>query len=68
MRDVNFVSVYDKVIKQIQGSFLTVGGDRINTMTIGWATLGIAWRQPMMVMVRNSATPSASLKKRPTLP
>lgn len=57
MRDVDFMSVYGKVMKQIQqGAFLSVrAGDRLNTMTIGWATLGIAWRQPvMMVMVRDS--------------
>lgn len=57
MRDVDFRSAYEKVMKQIQeGAFLTVrAGSRVNTMTIGWATLGIAWRQPiMMVMVRNS--------------
>jgi flavin reductase (DIM6/NTAB) family NADH-FMN oxidoreductase RutF len=57
MRDIDFMSVYEKVMKQInEGAFLTVrAGDQLNTMTIGWATLGIAWRQPvMMVMVRNS--------------
>jgi flavin reductase (DIM6/NTAB) family NADH-FMN oxidoreductase RutF len=57
MRNINFMSVYEKVMKQIQeGVFLTVQtGDQVNTMTIGWATFGIAWRQPvMMVMVRNS--------------
>lgn len=57
MRDVDFMSVYEKVMKQIkEGALLTVrAGERINTMTIGWATFGIAWRQPvMMVMVRSS--------------
>ncbi|MGE5258358.1 MAG: flavin reductase family protein [Hyphomicrobiales bacterium] len=57
MRDVDFMSVYEKVMRQInEGAFLTVrAGDQVNTMTIGWATFGIAWRQPvMMVMVRNS--------------
>lgn len=39
-----------------QGAFLTVqDGDRCNTMTIGWATLGICWRKPvLMVAVRDS--------------
>ena len=57
MRDVNAASVYEKVMTQVQaGAFLTVrAGDRLNTMTIGWATFGIAWRRSvMMVMVRNS--------------
>ena len=57
MRDVDVASVYEKVMAQVQaGAFLTVrAGDRLNTMTIGWATFGIAWRRPvMMVMVRDS--------------
>jgi flavin reductase (DIM6/NTAB) family NADH-FMN oxidoreductase RutF len=57
MRDVDFMAVYEEVMKRIkEGAFLTVkAGDALNTMTIGWATLGIAWRKPvMMVMVRDS--------------
>lgn len=57
MRDLDFMAVYEKAMKQIkEGAFLTVkAGEALNTMTIGWATLGIAWRKPvMMVMVRNS--------------
>jgi flavin reductase (DIM6/NTAB) family NADH-FMN oxidoreductase RutF len=57
MRDVDVAKVYERVMAQVQaGAFLTVrAGDRLNTMTIGWATFGIAWRRPvMMVMVRNS--------------
>jgi flavin reductase (DIM6/NTAB) family NADH-FMN oxidoreductase RutF len=57
MRDVDFKVVYEGVMNQIkEGAFLTVrAGDALNTMTIGWATIGIAWRKPvMMVMVRSS--------------
>ena len=57
MRDVDFMAVYEGVMKQIkEGAFLTVkAGEEFNTMTIGWATIGFAWRKPiMMVMVRNS--------------
>ncbi len=57
MRDVDCTAVYERVMKQIkEGAFLTVkAGDQLNTMTIGWATIGFAWRKPiMMVMVRNS--------------
>jgi flavin reductase (DIM6/NTAB) family NADH-FMN oxidoreductase RutF len=57
MRDIDFMATYEKVMKQIQaGAFLTVqGGEALNTMTIGWATIGYAWRKPiMMVMVRDS--------------
>jgi flavin reductase (DIM6/NTAB) family NADH-FMN oxidoreductase RutF len=57
MQDVDFMAVYENVMKQIQeGAFLTVrAGEALNTMTIGWATIGFAWRKPvMMVMVRSS--------------
>ena len=38
------------------GAFLTVKtDDEINTMTIGWATIGIIWSKPIMVvLVRKS--------------
>jgi flavin reductase (DIM6/NTAB) family NADH-FMN oxidoreductase RutF len=57
MRDLDFMMVYEKTMKQIkEGAFLTVqAGAELNTMTIGWATLGYAWRKPIiMVMVRNT--------------
>ncbi|MGH4137423.1 flavin reductase family protein [Clostridium sp.] len=39
-----------------QGAFLTVkSGDKINTMTIGWGTVGYVWNKPIFtVMVRKS--------------
>ena len=39
-----------------QGAFLTVAAeDQVNTMTIGWAMVGICWRKPiLMVAVRDS--------------
>jgi flavin reductase (DIM6/NTAB) family NADH-FMN oxidoreductase RutF len=57
MRDIDPMAVYEGVMKQIkQGAFLTVtAGEARNTMTIGWATIGFAWRKPvMMVLVRDS--------------
>jgi flavin reductase (DIM6/NTAB) family NADH-FMN oxidoreductase RutF len=81
MRDVDFMAVYERVMKQIkEGAFLTVrAGEELNTMTIGWATIGFAWRKPiLMVMVRDSrhtfgliekaadftvSVPSAEMKK-----
>lgn len=81
MRDVDPMAVYEGVMKQIkQGAFLTVkSGEVLNTMTIGWATIGYAWKKPiMMVMVRDSrhtfgviekaadftvSVPSADMKK-----
>jgi len=39
-----------------KGAFLTVkAGDELNTMTIGWALIGVIWMKPvLMVAVRNS--------------
>jgi flavin reductase (DIM6/NTAB) family NADH-FMN oxidoreductase RutF len=57
MRDIDFMAAYEGVMKQIkEGAFLTVkAGEALNTMTIGWATIGFAWKKPiMMVMVRNT--------------
>ena len=47
----------DLVMNQIvKGAFLTVSdGERLNTMTIGWATIGILWNKPIMIVaVRDS--------------
>jgi flavin reductase (DIM6/NTAB) family NADH-FMN oxidoreductase RutF len=57
MKQVDYMSVADQVMNQIRkGAFLTVkSGDKLNTMTIGWATIGIVWQKPIfMVAVRNS--------------
>ena len=57
MKDLNYMAVADKAMAGIgKGAFLTVqAGVRLNTMTIGWATIGIMWRKPvMMVAVRES--------------
>jgi flavin reductase (DIM6/NTAB) family NADH-FMN oxidoreductase RutF len=48
----------DEAMRQIRGdgAFLTVrAGQALNTMTIGWATIGVIWSRPiMMVAVRLS--------------
>lgn len=57
MKKVDVIPVMEQTMKQIEkGAFLTVkAGDRLNTMTIGWGTMGICWRKPIfMVAVRNS--------------
>jgi flavin reductase (DIM6/NTAB) family NADH-FMN oxidoreductase RutF len=57
MKNVDYMAVAEKAMAQIkQGAFLTVKADaHLNTMTIGWATVGIVWQKPiMMVAVRNS--------------
>ncbi|MDP1990554.1 MAG: flavin reductase family protein [Syntrophales bacterium] len=57
MKDVVYMSVAEDSINKIkEGAFLTVkSGNALNTMTIGWATFGIVWSKPiMMVAVRSS--------------
>jgi len=57
MREVKITEVSGKILEQLpKGAFLTVKhGDKVNTMTIGWGTLGTVWSKPMfMVMVRYS--------------
>jgi flavin reductase (DIM6/NTAB) family NADH-FMN oxidoreductase RutF len=57
MKDVDYMSVAEDSIGKIKaGAFLTVkSGNALNTMTIGWATFGIVWSKPiMMVAVRLS--------------
>lgn len=57
MKEVKLSEVSDKILDSIsKGAFLTVkNGDKINTMTIGWASIGRIWNQPVFeVMVRYS--------------
>ena len=57
MEPVDYLAIADDIIEKIKaGAFLTVrAGDRLNTMTIGWAFLGFCWRKPVfMVAVRDS--------------
>ena len=57
MNRVDYMTVAPEAMDQIKkGAFLTVkSGEAINTMTIGWATIGYVWRKPiMMVAVRLS--------------
>ena len=57
MKDLNYMSIAEDAMKKIkQGAFLTVKtGNELNTMTIGWATFGVVWQKPiMMVAVRST--------------
>jgi flavin reductase (DIM6/NTAB) family NADH-FMN oxidoreductase RutF len=57
MENVETLATLARAVTLIeQGAFLTVqAGAQCNTMTIGWATLGLCWRKPiLMVAVRNS--------------
>ncbi|MGV8058618.1 MAG: flavin reductase family protein [Smithellaceae bacterium] len=55
MKDLKHMNIAEDAIRKIKkGAFLTVrAGDALNTMTIGWATFGVIWQKPiMMVAVR----------------
>ena len=57
MKDLNYMEIAEDAIQKIKkGAFLTVqAGDRLNTMTIGWALFGVVWQKPiMMVAVRST--------------
>jgi len=57
MKRIDYMAVAQQAVTQIKnGAFLTVkSGAAINTMTIGWATIGYVWRKPIiMVAVRLS--------------
>jgi flavin reductase (DIM6/NTAB) family NADH-FMN oxidoreductase RutF len=57
MHHVDYHSIAGRAMKQIEaGAFLVAqAGDRLNVMTIGWASLGFIWGRPMMtVLVRKS--------------
>ena len=57
MKEENYMSVAEDSITKIKkGAFLTVKSESgLNTMAIGWATFGVVWQKPiMMVAVRSS--------------
>jgi flavin reductase (DIM6/NTAB) family NADH-FMN oxidoreductase RutF len=59
MELVDYMAVAPEVMSQIRakgGAFLTAqAGDDINTMTIGWAVLGVIWGKPILsVLVRKT--------------
>ena len=57
MKQLDYMAVADRAMAQIKkGAFLTVQAEgKLNTMTIGWATVGVIWSKPiLMVAVRDS--------------
>ena len=57
MKDRSYLDNLDRLMETLtRGAFLTVkAGDEVNTMTIGWATIGFVWRKEVfMVAVRDS--------------
>lgn len=57
MKSLDPLALSEKTISQIRkGAFLTVkSGEKQNTMTIGWATIGFVWQRTiLMVAVRKT--------------
>lgn len=57
MKELQIADISEKAIKQLsKGALLTVKDeDKVNTMTIGWGTLGRVWNKPVFTaMVRYS--------------
>lgn len=55
MKELKYMSIADEAMRKIKrGAFLTVkSAAGLNTMTIGWATIGFIWQKPiLMVAVR----------------
>lgn len=55
MKDLNYMKALEITNEKLAGKgiFLTVGKDKPNTMTIGWATIGNIWGKPVfMALVR----------------
>jgi len=57
MKSLDYMNIAEESMRIIRkGAFLTVKSpSALNTMTIGWATFGLVWQKPiMMVAVRSS--------------
>ena len=66
MKNVDYMEVAERAMAGIRrGAFLTVRSDEtMNTMAIGWGTIGFLWRKPvLMVAVRPSRHTFTLLKK-----
>jgi flavin reductase (DIM6/NTAB) family NADH-FMN oxidoreductase RutF len=56
-KDIAYNEYSKEMLEQLQkGAFLTVkNGEKLNTMTIGWGTIGFIWNKPIFtVLVRYS--------------
>ncbi|RPH41719.1 MAG: flavin reductase family protein, partial [Desulfobulbaceae bacterium] len=66
MKDRKYLEQSDAVMERIKkGAFLTVQAEgSVNTMTIGWATIGYIWQKPVfMIAVRDSRHTFTLLEK-----
>ena len=66
MKERQYLENADEMMKRItKGAFLTVrAAGKVNTMTIGWATIGFIWQKEiLMVAVRDSRHTFGFLEK-----
>ncbi len=66
MHTQEYLENADKIMERIKkGAFLTVLAEgKVNTMTIGWATIGYIWQRPVfMIAVRDSRHTFSLLEK-----
>lgn len=66
MKERDALKEADQLMERIKkGAFLTVkANDAVNTMTIGWATIGFIWQRPVfMIAVRDSRHTFTLLEK-----
>ncbi|MBU1564570.1 MAG: flavin reductase family protein [Proteobacteria bacterium] len=66
MHTTGYLENADQMMERIKkGAFLTVLADgKVNTMTIGWATIGYIWQRPVfMIAVRDSRHTFSLLEK-----
>lgn len=53
MKDINYTQLLVPMAEKLAngGIFLTVNGEKANTMTIGWASAGVYWGKPVCVVL-----------------
>ena len=67
-REINVWDYAGKIMENIgNGALLTTkSGDCVNTMTIGWGTIGVEWKKPIFtVFVRESRYTKKLLEENP---
>ena len=49
-KEINVLDYSNEINKALNnGYLLTTKGDNVNTMIIGWGTVGIIWREPIFI-------------------
>lgn len=66
MKEIHWMEGMVETVERLShgGVFLSVGGERPNTMTIGWGWLGYCWKKPTFVAVVRPQRHTYGLLKR----